>query len=179
MEVWKRHLGANNTEGPCAACGRTIHISDFEVGHKVSLAAGGADTFENMRSVCRSCNIAMGSTMSIDEYREMFCGPAAEEPEQQTTRQPPMDSRVDHPEPIPQSFKLRSDPPLNIIVPECVVGDLLTSHEGDTGLCAGCGQKHCRKHSNSGATRDLRLCPSCWHQANRRLHGPPIQKERK
>ena len=145
----ERHLGATNAEGPCAACGRTIHISEFEVGHSISLAMEGLDTFDNMRPVCRSCNSAMG-TMSIDEYREMSSGPATEEPET-STPQASVDFEFAHTGPVPPAFKIESQPALDILEPECVLRGLSITtepfHEGDTGPCADCGQKFCRKHS--------------------------------
>ena len=79
-EVWDAHIGENNIEGPCAACGRPIHYRDFVVGHNIALPKGGLDTIANMPPICRRCDEGMG-TDSIDEYRHRLRGPATASPD--------------------------------------------------------------------------------------------------
>jgi hypothetical protein len=62
--VWNAWVegGARSGEGPCACCARLITQQDFECGHVVAAACGGAATVDNLRPVCRSCNRSMGTT---------------------------------------------------------------------------------------------------------------------
>ena len=75
VEVWRKYIGGSKAEGPCYVCKRTIHISDFDVGHNIARANGGSDNIANYRPICRQCNRGMG-TMSIDTYKKKLNGPA-------------------------------------------------------------------------------------------------------
>lgn len=75
IEVWKRYIGVKEAEGPCYVCGKTIHISDFDVGHNIARAKGGSDNIANFRPICRQCNRGMG-TMTIETYKAKLKGPA-------------------------------------------------------------------------------------------------------
>lgn len=69
--VWLKYMG-NKMEGKCYCCRiRTIHATDFEVGHNKAHAKGGSDDISNLRPICRSCNSGMG-TKSIEWYREKY-----------------------------------------------------------------------------------------------------------
>lgn len=62
----------NKAEGKCYCCEiRTIHITDFQVGHNKAVAKGGSDNISNLRPICGPCNRGMG-TMSIEKYREKY-----------------------------------------------------------------------------------------------------------
>ncbi len=74
-EVWKLHIGISKAEGPCYACGRTIHITEFDVGHNIAKSKGGTDNVKNLRPICRQCNRGM-ATMSIETYKKKLKGPA-------------------------------------------------------------------------------------------------------
>jgi 5-methylcytosine-specific restriction endonuclease McrA len=69
--IWAKYIGADKAEGKCYVCGRTIHITDFEVGHNKARAEGGTDNINNLRPVCRSCNLSMG-TMSIEVFKRKY-----------------------------------------------------------------------------------------------------------
>ena len=69
--VWKKYFGAETAVGKCYVCGQPIHISDFEVGHNKAVARGGSDNINNLRPICRSCNLAMG-TMSIEAFKKKY-----------------------------------------------------------------------------------------------------------
>lgn len=69
--VWGKYIGMSKAEGKCYVCGRTIHITRFEVGHNKAVAKGGTDNITNLRPICRSCNLAMG-TMSIKTYKRKY-----------------------------------------------------------------------------------------------------------
>jgi len=71
--VWNKYIGAQKAEGSCYVCERTIHIRDFDVGHNRAKAKGGGDNISNLRPICRSCNLSMG-TMSIETYKARHFG---------------------------------------------------------------------------------------------------------
>ncbi len=75
VEVWKKYIGATKAEGPCYVCKKTIHVTDFDVGHNIARAKGGSDNIANFRPICRQCNRGMG-TMSIESYKAKLNGPA-------------------------------------------------------------------------------------------------------
>ena len=69
--VWFRYMG-KKSEGKCYCCRiRTIHITDFQVGHNKAVAKGGRDNISNLRPICGPCNRGMG-TMSIEKYRAKY-----------------------------------------------------------------------------------------------------------
>jgi len=50
-------------------CPRKITCFDFEVGHNLPESKGGTLDLENLRPICRQCNIVMGNTYTIDQWR--------------------------------------------------------------------------------------------------------------
>ena len=66
--VWAKYIGANKAEGACYVCKRTIHITDFDVGHNKARSKGGSDNISNLRPICRTCNTSMG-TQSIESFK--------------------------------------------------------------------------------------------------------------
>ena len=69
--VWLKYIG-NKVEGKCYCCKiRTIHITNFQVGHNKAVAKGGKDNINNLRPICGPCNRGMG-TMSIEQYRKKY-----------------------------------------------------------------------------------------------------------
>ena len=69
--VWIKYM-RNKVEGKCYCCKiRTIHFTDFQVGHNKAVAKGGKDNISNLRPICASCNRGMG-TMSIESYRKKY-----------------------------------------------------------------------------------------------------------
>lgn len=71
-QVWIKYMGMKKTEGKCYCCKiRTIHFTDFEIGHNKSVAKGGKDNISNLKPICRTCNRGMG-TKSIEWYRKKY-----------------------------------------------------------------------------------------------------------
>jgi hypothetical protein len=66
--VWYKYIGADKAEGKCYVCGRTIHITDFDLGHNKAKAKGGGDSIANLRPICRTCNTSMQTT-SIETFK--------------------------------------------------------------------------------------------------------------
>lgn len=50
-------------------CHRKISCFDFEVGHNLPESKGGSLDLDNLRPICRQCNIGMGNTYTIDQWR--------------------------------------------------------------------------------------------------------------
>ena len=69
--VWTKYVGMNKAEGKCYVCKRTIHITEFEVGHNKAVAKGGSNQLTNLRPICRKCNSSMG-TMSIEVFKKKY-----------------------------------------------------------------------------------------------------------
>jgi hypothetical protein len=73
-EAWKAHFGSS-TEGSCYCCRKELDIfDDWHAGHIVPSARGGPDTADNLRPLCGSCNLAMG-TEHMDAFKAR-CYPA-------------------------------------------------------------------------------------------------------
>lgn len=71
MAVWNRWFGMEKGTGDCQCCGRVVYQQDFECGHVVAHSKGGADTIDNLRPICRTCNRSMGDR-DFDEFREAY-----------------------------------------------------------------------------------------------------------
>jgi len=68
--LWKKYFGTKQT-GKCYVCGKTITFFDFEAGHNKPRSRGGTWNINNLRPICRSCNLSMG-TMSIETYKRRY-----------------------------------------------------------------------------------------------------------
>jgi 5-methylcytosine-specific restriction endonuclease McrA len=66
-QVWTNAFGSF-TQGTCYCCKTNINCLDmWHAGHIVASCNGGSDTVENLRPICVSCNLSMGS-----EHMETF-----------------------------------------------------------------------------------------------------------
>ena len=62
----KKVWNCDKTEQPCFCCKDTIEIGNFECGHIVSVARGGATILSNLKPVCSPCNNEMGTKNMMD-----------------------------------------------------------------------------------------------------------------
>lgn len=70
-KVWLKYM-KNKVQGKCYCCRiKPIHFTDFFVGHDKSVFAGGTNHINNLRPICRSCNLGM-KTKSIEWYRNKY-----------------------------------------------------------------------------------------------------------
>lgn len=71
--VWNRYAGGPAVGSTMCLCCRITPITqqDFECGHVVAVAAGGATTLDNMRPICRTCNRSMGC-MDMHAFRAAY-----------------------------------------------------------------------------------------------------------
>jgi hypothetical protein len=66
-EAWKIQFG-DSTKGACFCCKKLLDVfDDWHAGHIVSHTNGGKDTADNLRPVCGSCNLSMG-TENMDAF---------------------------------------------------------------------------------------------------------------
>ena len=66
--VWKEYFG-DSMSGNCWCCKNNLEaLDDWHAGHIVSHANGGKDGVANLRPVCISCNLSMG-TENMDEFK--------------------------------------------------------------------------------------------------------------
>ena len=67
-ECWKIQFG-ESTRGCCFCCKKDLDVfDDWHAGHIVSHSNGGPDTPQNLRPLCGSCNLAMG-TENMDSFK--------------------------------------------------------------------------------------------------------------
>jgi HNH endonuclease len=67
-EAWKNQFG-DSTTGSCYCCKKELDVfDDWHAGHIISHANNGADTPDNLRPVCGSCNLSMG-TENMDDFK--------------------------------------------------------------------------------------------------------------
>ena len=72
QECWVRNFG-QTFKHKCYVnwCSRKITCFDFEVGHNKPESKGGPLKINNLRPICRQCNIGMGAKYTIDEWRRL------------------------------------------------------------------------------------------------------------
>ena len=67
-ETWTAHFN-DSTKGGCYCCKKELNaFDDWHAGHIISRSNGGPDTANNLRPVCGSCNMSMG-TENMDEFK--------------------------------------------------------------------------------------------------------------
>lgn len=59
QEVWKFHFGEN--ENAECHCGEIIYINNHHCGHIKARAKCGKTCIENLKPICSSCNLRMGT----------------------------------------------------------------------------------------------------------------------
>ena len=67
-EAWKIQFG-DSIKGSCFCCKKELDVfDDWHAGHIVSHSNNGTDTADNLRPVCGSCNLSMG-TENMDAFK--------------------------------------------------------------------------------------------------------------
>lgn len=71
QELWKRHYG-EVWWGKCTVSWCTtifpVLSSEWHAGHNIPESKGGTTAINNLRPICASCNLGMGSDLTIDEW---------------------------------------------------------------------------------------------------------------
>jgi hypothetical protein len=72
--VWNKYVGLDKGEAECFVCHAfKIYQMSFHCGHVVAKSQGGANTVENLRPICQSCNSSMGS-VHMQDFKQMCHG---------------------------------------------------------------------------------------------------------
>jgi hypothetical protein len=67
-EAWKIQFG-DSTKGACYCCKKELDVfEDWHAGHIIAHTNGGKDTANNLRPLCGSCNLSMG-TENMDSFK--------------------------------------------------------------------------------------------------------------
>lgn len=69
-EVWNTYFG-DTRFGNCFVCEKVIAENAYHVGHIVARAENGGNELSNLRPICITCNLDMGTTNMID-YKNLF-----------------------------------------------------------------------------------------------------------
>jgi 5-methylcytosine-specific restriction endonuclease McrA len=72
MAVWNKHFGREAGAGECYCCREKIYQQAFECGHILAAAKGGSDAIDNLRPLCRNCNLSMRDDHMDDFMRIYF-----------------------------------------------------------------------------------------------------------
>jgi hypothetical protein len=70
--VWNRYIGAEKGSAPCTVCKQTqITQREFDTGHVIAEINGGATHIDNLRPICRKCNLSMGA-QNMEVFRNKY-----------------------------------------------------------------------------------------------------------
>lgn len=70
-KLWNNTFGREAGTGPCYCCQETIDSKSFHAGHIVSVHDGGGNNVENLKPICATCNLSMG-TQNLEEFKQMY-----------------------------------------------------------------------------------------------------------
>ena len=70
-EIWEKQHGKECYTGYCYCCLEKLLIDNYEAGHIKPYFHGGSDTVDNLKPICKSCNISM-TTLHMYEYMIRF-----------------------------------------------------------------------------------------------------------
>lgn len=69
---WSKYIGNALGETSCMCCQTNmIRMNDFHCGHVIAEAKGGETVIENLRPICKKCNLSMG-TDNLNEFRTRY-----------------------------------------------------------------------------------------------------------
>ena len=70
--VWNKYIGLEQGSAPCYCCQTTrITQREFDTGHVIAEISGGKTHIDNLRPICRKCNLSMGA-MNMELFRKQF-----------------------------------------------------------------------------------------------------------
>ena len=72
-QVWLKYIGQRySTKCNIVWCKNKINCFNFDCGHNIPESKGGELRLNNLRPICRNCNVSMGANYSIDEWNSKF-----------------------------------------------------------------------------------------------------------
>jgi hypothetical protein len=78
---WNKWIGENVARHKCLCCETNdISMSSFHCGHIIAEANGGLMSVENLRPICKACNLSMGTENMNDFKRRCGFGLSKESP---------------------------------------------------------------------------------------------------
>jgi len=71
LNVWKKYIG-EMASSKCTIpwCRNQISIFDFHCSHNIPESKGGPKDINNLRPICKKCNLQMGRNWTIDLWSE-------------------------------------------------------------------------------------------------------------
>jgi 5-methylcytosine-specific restriction endonuclease McrA len=70
---WSKWIGDDIAKHTCLCCGTNeIKMNSFHCGHVVAESNGGPTTVDNLKPICATCNLSMGSE-NMDTFKRR-CG---------------------------------------------------------------------------------------------------------
>jgi hypothetical protein len=70
---WSKYVGDTLGKTKCMCCETNeIKMNDFQCGHVIAEANGGMITVDNLRPICKACNVSMGIE-NLNEFK-IRCG---------------------------------------------------------------------------------------------------------
>lgn len=71
--VWNKYIGADKGTALCYCCKQTqITQREFDTGHVIAEVNGGQTHIDNLRPICRKCNLSMGIINMEDFIKRYF-----------------------------------------------------------------------------------------------------------
>ena len=68
-KLWNDTFGKEAGIADCYCCKTEIDSKVFHAGHIVSVAHGGSNDISNLKPICSTCNLSMG-TQNLEEFKE-------------------------------------------------------------------------------------------------------------
>jgi hypothetical protein len=70
--VWNKYIGADKGTAFCYCCKQTqITQREFDTGHVTAEVNGGQTHIDNLRPICRKCNLSMG-IINMEDFRKRY-----------------------------------------------------------------------------------------------------------
>lgn len=69
--VWDKNIGKDKGVGECYVCKQQIESKKFHCGHIISEKDGGETQLNNLKPICATCNLSMG-TQNMEEFKKLY-----------------------------------------------------------------------------------------------------------
>ena len=70
-KIWNLTFGREAGVGGCYCCQEQIDSKSFHAGHIVSVHHGGSNNIDNLKPICATCNLSMG-TQNLEEFKKQY-----------------------------------------------------------------------------------------------------------
>lgn len=69
--VWDKNIGKEKGIGECYVCKQELDSKKFHCGHIIAEKSGGETQLDNLKPICATCNLSMG-TQNMEDFKKMF-----------------------------------------------------------------------------------------------------------